>query len=576
MDASTGTAALRGTDVGRRAAGLADRLDPLGLPDAALRLKRVVSSGDGPTLHTLVVGRFSVGKSTLINAFLGYPVLPGGLAPTTGTLCKLSYGDPGAAVRFNDGRTESFTGPEALRPYLELNQPGLEASARLASIVRVEVSLPLPLLAGGIDIMDSPGLDEESSRSRMVEESLDRADLILFVLAADQLLGEIERRFLADEILPRSRGGLAIVVNFWDRIPPRSRPDLLDRLHNGLDEALETTGAPAPAIFTVSARNAVLARWKGRSEAGDSGVLDLEEWLKSAASDRDDNQARALSGRLRHALRLAVRDCEQRQQPVRSASVAARESVDRAKAALFLAGDSLERAMSSIDSGLESLTRTISLRTAAGEGALRVELQNCLRKNPYTSPAVLNARLGGWWAGLQKDVRAEADVMATAIAGTLAEGRVHLPAGGLPVLGLNVPPPKLDAPAPADSGAPVRDTISGLLDTVSRPAADRAASWMKKATQVVGGIDPVARRYAEAAIQHFEAAMAVAAYQAREQVDQWGSGLAEIVRQIIAERESALELELSRADRGLREARNRLTALDAVVKDLGDLDRGFE
>src|SRR5260221_12332830 len=44
-------------------------------------------------LRVLVIGCFSAGKSTFINALLGSTILPASPAPTTGVLCEIRYAD---------------------------------------------------------------------------------------------------------------------------------------------------------------------------------------------------------------------------------------------------------------------------------------------------------------------------------------------------------------------------------------------------------------------------------------------------------------------------------------------------
>ena len=58
-------------------------------------------------LRVLVAGEAKRGKSTLINALLGRPVLPSGVTPLTAVATTVRYGeDPHAEVRFGDGHEE--------------------------------------------------------------------------------------------------------------------------------------------------------------------------------------------------------------------------------------------------------------------------------------------------------------------------------------------------------------------------------------------------------------------------------------------------------------------------------------
>jgi hypothetical protein len=60
-------------------------------------------------LRVLVVGEAKRGKSTLVNALLGRPVLPTGVLPLTAIATTLAYGDADeVAVRYADGRVEEL------------------------------------------------------------------------------------------------------------------------------------------------------------------------------------------------------------------------------------------------------------------------------------------------------------------------------------------------------------------------------------------------------------------------------------------------------------------------------------
>lgn len=60
-------------------------------------------------LRVLVAGEAKRGKSTLVNALLGRPVLPVGVTPLTALATTVRYGqDEGATAVFRDGHTEDF------------------------------------------------------------------------------------------------------------------------------------------------------------------------------------------------------------------------------------------------------------------------------------------------------------------------------------------------------------------------------------------------------------------------------------------------------------------------------------
>ncbi len=84
-----------------------------------------------------VMGEFSVGKSTLINALLGQPILATRVTPATGNLTFIRHGKrPGATVWLDDGKQR--------RIHLKQLEPWLTGEAKAN---RVEVRFNNPLLA---------------------------------------------------------------------------------------------------------------------------------------------------------------------------------------------------------------------------------------------------------------------------------------------------------------------------------------------------------------------------------------------------------------------------------------------
>ena len=67
--------------------------------------------------HVACIGQFKRGKSTLLNALVGEPVLPMGIVPVTSAITVLRHGPRHASVTFEDGRTEAIPGGD--RPVRE-------------------------------------------------------------------------------------------------------------------------------------------------------------------------------------------------------------------------------------------------------------------------------------------------------------------------------------------------------------------------------------------------------------------------------------------------------------------------
>ena len=71
----------------------------------------------------------------------------------------------------------------------------LEESQELAfpEVDRAEIEYPLDLLKGGIEIVDTPGLNDTEARNKLVFDYINKCHAILFVLSATQIYTQEER-----------------------------------------------------------------------------------------------------------------------------------------------------------------------------------------------------------------------------------------------------------------------------------------------------------------------------------------------------------------------------------------------
>lgn len=293
------SALIAATDeLGRLAEGHAD------LARAAARLAGRTRHG---RFHVAVAGDVKRGKSTLVNALLGTPVLPTGVVPLTAVATEVGHGRLGATVHLLDGGRRDI-------PIGELadwvTEPGNPDNRR--GVDRVEVRVPAPLLATGLVLVDTPGAGsvyEHNTTAAADARAL--ADAAIVVLGADGPLSRAERDALDGF---RVRGArLFVVVNKADRLDDDELDEVLRFVAGQLGD-----GVPVRA---VSARRALEARRAGRPpgpDAGEIGVLEGELAAFVAgdlAAERDAVTARELArlvGELggRVALEVAAAELE--------------------------------------------------------------------------------------------------------------------------------------------------------------------------------------------------------------------------------------------------------------------------
>ena len=177
----------------------------------------------------LVLGDMKRGKSTFLNALIGENLLPSDVNPCTALLTILRYGsEKKVTVYFNDGKSpkqldfKSFKQNYTIDP-AEAKRLESEKKPAFPDIDCAVVEYPLPLLEKGIEIVDSPGLNDTEARNELSLGYINNCHAILFVLRATQPCTMGERRYLENYIKNR---GLSVffLINAWDQV----RESLID------------------------------------------------------------------------------------------------------------------------------------------------------------------------------------------------------------------------------------------------------------------------------------------------------------------------------------------------------------
>jgi GTP-binding protein EngB required for normal cell division len=198
-------------------------------------------------LRVLVAGEAKRGKSTLINALLGRPLLPSGVTPLTAVATTVRYGeDPHAEVRFGDGHEEKH-------PLTALDELVTERGnpRNRRGIAAVTAFVDAPVLAGGVELVDTPGTGSVFQwDTDAAHRALETMDAAVFVLTADPPASASERELLG-QVGERSVTTFAVL----------NKADHLDDA--GLAEAAEFTSqvlaeaGHAGRVYPMSARAAL-------------------------------------------------------------------------------------------------------------------------------------------------------------------------------------------------------------------------------------------------------------------------------------------------------------------------------
>ena len=175
-----------------------------------------------------IVGEFSQGKSTLLNALLGEEIQPVRAIPCSGVVTVLKYGSQQRVTcRYIDGREEEIP----FENYQEKASISEEAALcnltdELIKSEIEEIVLEHPgleLCRHNIEIIDSPGLNEHPNRTAITQRLLEDVDVVIFLANASRPLTQGERELLQD-LKTQLRGSqndkpvenLFVLVNFMD------------------------------------------------------------------------------------------------------------------------------------------------------------------------------------------------------------------------------------------------------------------------------------------------------------------------------------------------------------------------
>ena len=186
-------------------------------------IKKTSKSLREGVFRLLVLGDMKRGKSTFLNALIGEKLLPSDVNPCTALLTILRYGkEKTVTVHFNDDTPpekidfKSFKHRYTIDP-TEAKQLQQQQKLAFPNVDYAVVEYPLNLLEKGIEIVDSPGLNDTEARNELSLGYINNCHAILFVMRATQPCTLGERRYLENYIKDR---GVTIffLINAWDQV----------------------------------------------------------------------------------------------------------------------------------------------------------------------------------------------------------------------------------------------------------------------------------------------------------------------------------------------------------------------
>ena len=282
--------------------------------------------------NLVVIGEFSRGKSTLVNALLGKNILPSSKEATTNIISKIVYGDqPKYTLLYKDGRKQEISKEEfdlikaqtedkpdkfALLHNLVSKLKHEETHVDFGNIDHAEITYPLSFCENQVDVVDTPGTNDLNvGRIEITYRYLRQAEAAILVLTATQPLTRTEKEFLVDQVVGNNIKDIFIVINYKDEVIGAE-----DRVVKHVLDNLTDVQDFSQRIFIVSSKQALLYRRKESGEVlkpktllncpatlEETGILELEAALGKFLSEEKGN---AKLAKYAERCSLALREAE--------------------------------------------------------------------------------------------------------------------------------------------------------------------------------------------------------------------------------------------------------------------------
>lgn len=267
-----------------------------GAPHLATEARALSDRVRDGLFYVASVGQFKRGKSTLLNALVGEPVLPVGVVPVTAVVTVVRHGERLAArARFADGGWREIAAGDLAQFVAEEHNP-----ENRKGVAAVEVFVPGELLASGMCLVDTPGIGSVFiGNSEATRAFVPHVDAALVVLGADPPISADELALVME--IAGQRAEVLFVLNKADKLTDAEREEA-DRFTRRV--LMDRAGLDGVRLFDVSATERITGRgpargWPGLVDALATLARQSGSGLVQAAEKRG---LALLADRLRHHL----------------------------------------------------------------------------------------------------------------------------------------------------------------------------------------------------------------------------------------------------------------------------------
>lgn len=179
-----------------------------------------------------VIGKFSAGKSTLLNTFLDYrtPLLAEDILPETAVPTEIGYGEADVAYLYPVNSAES---PREISLHEFLH---IDISPESVSKVRLELNHSKLARIPQVDLVDMPGFDSGyQDHNRVLDQYLPDGSAFLLVFSMEEaVLTETMIAILKELLLRKEEAPLCVVLTRTGRRTEEAQAEIIDKLTTSL------------------------------------------------------------------------------------------------------------------------------------------------------------------------------------------------------------------------------------------------------------------------------------------------------------------------------------------------------
>jgi len=199
----------------------------------------------GQRMYNIVVaGRYSTGKSTLINALIGKNILPSSPTPTTKAVTYLMHGKENAL--FSEQSDGSIVVHENISDLVDLYNKDI-CNAKIISVATPE----FPFM--DLTIVDTPGLeDPKIDISQLTLDLIPEADILIVVLDANYLQSKNDFDFIQSLLNDDRDRKMFVVLNKIDGLSEKET----EKIKKTCEATLVKYGVHNQKVYPLSAKNA--------------------------------------------------------------------------------------------------------------------------------------------------------------------------------------------------------------------------------------------------------------------------------------------------------------------------------